>query len=107
MPQDAVCGDCGRMGARGGDELTVTEGIQRGLHRALGEARFIRDRPQTCRYRPPVLSRRAAKEKQVNQKRRRLLIMRYQVAHEHVQHVIVHRHGLAKTRHGAVCLLYR
>ena len=93
-------GHCGRMGARCDDELAITQSVQRGLHRALGEARFLRDHPQTHRHRPPALSRRTTKQEQVNQKRGRLLIVRDEVAHEDVEHVIVHRHGRAEARHG-------
>ncbi len=81
MPKNAVSGYCGRMSPLCDDEFTVTEGIQRGLHGALGEAGFLRDHPETHHDRSPALSRSAAKQKQINQKGRRLLIVSNEVAH--------------------------
>ena len=65
------------------------------LERPVSSA-IIRRLTATGRQR---LSRGATKQEQVNQKRGRLLIVRDEVAHQHVEHVIVHRHGLAKARH--------
>src|SRR5436190_2661687 len=99
MPQDAMGRHRRRVGAHGKDELAITQRLQGGLHRALGEACFIRDRAQAGGDWPPTLTHRATKQKQVDQKSRWLLIVSDQIAHEHINYVIVHWHSPAKTRH--------
>jgi hypothetical protein len=68
-------GHCCRVPACRDNQLAPAQGVQRGLNRTLGEARLIRDHAQARRHWPPALSRRSPKEKEVDQKRRGLLIV--------------------------------
>ena len=104
MPEHAVRGHSGRMSARRDDELAITQCVQGGLHGALGQARFLRDHPQAHRHRPPALSRGTAKQEQINQERRRLLIVRDEVTHQNVEHIVVHWNGGPRSRHGGIII---
>lgn len=97
----------GCVGLRGDDKLSRTQRLHGGLHCALGKACFVRNHAQTHGHGPPALARGATEEEEVNQIGGRLLIVRDKVAHQDVEHVVIDGDSPPKTRHGAVCALYR
>jgi len=66
---------------------------------AFGESSCIRDRAYTCADVAPFVSCSLAIKMQVNYKRGRLLIVPDQIAHQHIEHVIVDGNGAFETRH--------
>lgn len=95
-------GHCRRVRARRDDKLAITQCVQGGLHGALGESRFLRDHAQAHCHRPPALARGAAKQEKINQERRRLLIVRDEITHQNVEHIVVHGDGGPKARHDGI-----
>jgi hypothetical protein len=69
------------------------------LHCAFGKARFVGQHAQTGFDRLPVLAGSAAGKIKVNEEGRRLLIMPDDIAHEHVEDVIIDRNGSVEARH--------
>lgn len=94
-----MTGYCGRAGALRRDQFVALEGDDSGLNGALGETGFIRDHAQTRRDRPPFLANGPTVQPKVDQERGRLLIVADQVAHKHVEYIVVDRHGFTETRH--------
>src|ERR1044071_6286561 len=100
MTEHTVLGHCGRMGAGCDDKLAVTQSVERVLDGTLGQACFFGDHPEThCHWSPP-LPRSAPKQKQVKKKSGMRIIVRDEIAHKNVEHVVVHRHSDTAARHG-------
>jgi len=72
---------------------------QRGVNGALGESCCVGDRAHTGANVTPFVSCGLAIKVEVNHKRGRLLIVPDQIAHQHIEHVIVDGNGLSETRH--------
>jgi hypothetical protein len=72
---------------------------KRCVNGAFGKPSCLSDCAYTGTDVAPSVSRRLTVEVQVNHKRSRLLIMPDQIAHQHIQNVIVEGNGLSKTRH--------
>ena len=92
----------GAMIARCLYELAELQGHECGLHRTFGKPGFVGQHAQACFDRLPALTSGAAGKKQIDEERGRLLIVSDDIAHEHVENVIIDRHGLAKARHGRI-----
>jgi len=81
-------------------QLAEVQRRKRALHGAFGQAGFIGQHAQTGFDRLPVLACSAASKIRVNQKGSRLLIMPDDIAHEHVENVIIDWNGSVEARHG-------
>jgi len=81
------------------DELSAPQMCERGVDSAFGESRCVGDRAHTGANVAPFVSCGLAVKVQVNHKRGRLLIVADQIAHQHVENVIVDGNGLSETRH--------
>jgi hypothetical protein len=91
--------DGGGVVANGYNQLAAAQILERSLHGALGKAGRFCEHAQTCGHRFPFRARGLTIEMQINEISGRLSIMPDNVAHQDVEHVIVDRNGLAKTRH--------
>ena len=80
-------------------QLAEVQRRKRALHGAFGQAGFIGQHAQAGFDRLPVLACSAAGKIKVNQKGSRLLIMPDDIAHEHVENVIIDRNGSLKASH--------
>ena len=72
---------------------------ERGVDGAFGESCCVGDRAHTGADVAPLVSCRLAVKVQVNHERSRLLIVPDQIAHQHIQDVIVDGNGPPETRH--------
>lgn len=72
---------------------------ERSVDRAFGESRCISDCAHTGADQSPLVSCSLAVKVHVNHKRGGLLIVPDQVAHQHIQEVIVDGNGAFETRH--------
>ena len=72
---------------------------ERGVNGAFGKSRSVGDRAHTGADVTPFVSCGQAVKVQVNYKSGRLFIVPDQIAHEHIENVIVDRNGLSETRH--------
>jgi len=95
-------GDGGVMRTRGFQQLAMLQLYDRTLYCAFGKAGFIGQHAQAGFDRLPVSAGGAAGEIQINQEGCRLLIMADDIAHEHVENVIINRNGSVKARHAYV-----
>lgn len=69
------------------------------MHRAFGEAGNFRKRPQTSRYRLPLVAGGLAVKPQVDKVGGRLTIVTDDIAHENIEDIIVNRNDLLESRH--------
>ena len=83
------------------DELSAPQMCERRVDGAFGESGCVGDRAHTGADVAPFISCGLAVKVQVNHKRGRLLIVPDQIAHQHIQHVIVDGNGAFETRHKA------
>ena len=90
------------MSARRLYQLAEVQRRKRALHGALGKAGFIGQHAQAGFDRLPVLACSAAGKIKVNQEGSRLLIMPDDIAHEHVENVIIDWNGSVEARHHRV-----
>ena len=81
------------------DELSAPQMCERRMHGAFGESGCIGNCAHTGADVAPLVSCGLAVKMQINHKRGRLLIVADQIAHEHIEHVIVDRNGAFETRH--------
>lgn len=95
-------GDGGAVRARGFYQLPILQLRDRTLHCAFGKAGFIGQRAQAGFDRLPVLAGGLAGKIEINQKGRWLLIVSYDIAHEHVENVIIDWNGSVEARHDRV-----
>ncbi len=93
----------GPMSARGLYQLAKLQRHKGALHRAFGKAGFIGQHAQASIDRSPALASGAARKVKIDEECRRLLIVSDNIAQEHVQDVIIDRHGLMEARH--TCIL--
>ena len=80
---------------------------KRALDSALGQSGLIGQHAQTRFDRLPTLTSGAAVKEQIDEKRRRLLIVTDDVAHQNIENVVVNRRGFAKTGHIRLQLPYQ
>ena len=98
---------CGGMSARGFHQLAEMQRSESALDCAFGQAGFFGHHAQTGVDRSPALPSGAAGKIKIDEECRRLLIVSDDIAHEHVQNVIIDRHGLVEARHNRIVMLYR
>ena len=72
---------------------------ERRMHGAFGESGCVCDRAHTGADVAPPVSCGLAVKMQINHKRSGLLIVPNQIAHEHIENVIVDANGSFETRH--------
>jgi hypothetical protein len=72
---------------------------ERGVDGTFGESRCVGDCAHTGADRSPFVSRSLTVEVQVNHERGRLLIVPDQIAHQHIENVIVDGNGAFEPRH--------
>jgi hypothetical protein len=94
-----MCGHGGPVRVRCFYQLTRLQLKHRALHRALRKAGFIGQHAQARCDRLPVLAGGAAGKIEVNQEGSRLLVMSDDIAHEHVENIIIDRNGSVEARH--------
>jgi len=92
-------GHGGAVCARGSYQLSILQLRDRSLHCAFGKAGLVCEHAQAGFDRLPALAGGAAGKIKVNQEGRRLLIMPDDIAHEHVENVIIDRNGSLKASH--------
>lgn len=91
----------GRVFAIGDNQLAAAQAFERKLNGAFGEAGSVGESPQTHRERLPFLPHRLAIKININQIRGWMLIVADQIAHQHIDHVIVDGNGSFETGHEA------
>ena len=72
---------------------------ERSVHGAFGESGCVGNCAHTGADMAPFASSGLAVKMQINHKRGRLLIVADQIAHEHIEYVIVDGNGAFETRH--------
>ncbi len=83
----------------GNDQLAAAKGGESDLYGAFGKSGRLRKRSQARGHWFPLRPRGQAVKIQINQIRSWLLIVSDQIAHQHVQNVIVNGNGLFKAMH--------
>jgi hypothetical protein len=97
-----MCGHGGPVRARCFHQLPILQREHRALNGAFGKAGFISKHAQAGFDRLPVLADGAAGKIKVNQEGSRLLIMPDDIAHQHVENVIIDWNGSVEARHDQV-----
>ena len=102
------------MGRHGGPvrtrsfyQLAILQSGDGALHRTFGQAGFIRQYAEARFDRSPMLAGGASQKIKINEEGGRLLIVPDDIAHEHVENVIIDRNGSVKARHRRILKLYR
>ena len=90
---------CGGMCARGFHQLAEMQRGKSALHGTFGEADFFGQHAQAGIDRSPALAGSAAGKIKIDQECGRLLIVSDDIAHQHIQNVIIDRDGLMEARH--------
>ena len=80
-------------------QLAILQSGDGALHRAFGQTGFIGQHPQARFDRSPMLAGGAAREIKINEKGGRLLIVPDDIAHEHVENIIIDWNDSVKARH--------
>ena len=88
-------------------QLAEVQRRKRALHGAFGQAGFIGQHAQAGIDRLPALASGAPGKIKIDEKCRRLLIVSDDIAHQHIQNVIIDRDGLMEARHNCILVLYR
>ena len=99
VAKNAMARRSGDMIGRGRDKLSVPQMCKRRMHGAFGESGCLGDCADTSVDAAPFVSCGLAVKVHVNHKRGRLLVVPDQIAHQHIQHVIVNGNGPFETRH--------
>jgi len=89
----------GSMFARCLHQLTEMQRGQGALDCTFGKASFLGQHAQASFDRFPALASGAAGKIKIDEKCRRLLIVSDDIAHQHIQNVIIDRHSLTEARH--------
>ena len=92
----------GGMSARRLHQLAEMQRSEGALDCAFGQAGFIGQHAQTGVYRSPALANGAPGKIKIDEKCRRLLIVSDDIAHQHIQNVIIDRDGLMEARHNCI-----
>jgi len=96
--------DRGGMSARCLHQLAEMQRGKSALHGTFGQADFFGQHAQTGIDRSPVLASGASGKIKIDQECRRLLIVSDDIAHQHIQNVVIDRDGLMEARHN--CILH-
>ena len=99
--------DRGGMSARCLHQLAEMQRGKSALHGTFGQADFFGQHAQTGIDRSPVLASGASGKIKIDQECRRFLIVSDDIAHEHIQDVIIDRHSLVEARHNRILMLHR
>jgi hypothetical protein len=91
-----------RVVALSDDQFPSAQRCEGDLNGTFGKASRVGERSYTGDDRLPFLSRGLSVKKEINQIRRRLLIVPDQIAHQDVENVIVDGNGLFEARHREV-----
>jgi hypothetical protein len=94
-----MCGHGGSVRARGFYQLPTLQLRDRTLHCAFGKTGFIGHHSQAGLDRSPALPGGPPGKIKINQEGSRLLIMPDDIAHEHVENIIIDWNGSVKARH--------
>ena len=86
------------MFGRRGDQLATPQMCERCVHSGFRKAGGIGNRAHTSPDAAPFIARSLTEQVQVNDERGRLLIVSDQIAHQHVEYVIVDGNGAFETR---------
>ena len=97
----------GGMSARCLHQLAEMQRSEGALDCTFGQAGFICQHAQAGFDWSPTSASGAAGKIKIDEECRRLLIVSDDIAHEHVQDVIIDRHGLVEARHNRIVMLYR
>jgi len=81
------------------DELSTPQMYECSVHGAFGEPGYVGNCAHTAADTAPLVSCGLAVKMQINHKRGRLLIVSDQIAHEHIENVIVDGNGAFETGH--------
>jgi hypothetical protein len=92
----------GPMSARCLYQLAEVQYGKGALHGTFGKSGFIGQHAQAGIDRSPALASGAPGKIKIDEECRRLLIMSDNIAHEHIQNVIIDRHGLMEARHARI-----
>ena len=93
---------CGGMSAQGFHQLAEMQGSESALDCAFGQAGFFGQHAQAGVDRSPALPSGAAGKIKIDEECRRLLIVSHDIAHQHIQNVIIDRYGLMEARHNFI-----
>jgi len=93
---------CGPMLARCLDQLAKMQGRKGALHCAFGKSGLIGQDAQAGFDRSPALTGGAPGKIKIDQECRRFLIVSDDIAHEHIQDVIIDRHSLMEARDACI-----
>ena len=96
MAKNAMARGRSSVTTGGGDEFAAAQISQCALNRALGQAGRVREGAKTHSERFPFIAHSLTVEMEKNQIRGRFLIVADQIAHEHVEDIIVDRNDLLK-----------
>jgi hypothetical protein len=102
MSEDPVLRHRGYVIFGGPDQLTPAQFFDRNLHRAFRKACGLCDHAKAGCNRSPLLPLSLAVEIEIYQKSGGLVIVTNQIAHQHIQNIIVDWNGFAKSRHATV-----
>lgn len=90
------------MNARCLHQLAEMQGSESALDCAFGQTSFIGQHAQTGIDRLPALASSAPAKIKIDEECGRLLIVSHDIAHQHIQNVIIDRYGLMETRHNFI-----
>jgi len=85
-------------------QLAEMQGSEGALDCAFGQAGFIGQHTQAGFDRFPALASRTPGKIKIDEECRRLLIVSDDIAHQHIEDVIIDRHSLTEARHD--CILH-
>lgn len=91
--------DRGGMSARCLHQLAEVQRSEGALHCTFGQAGFFGQHAQAGIDRSPALASGAPGKIKIDEECRRLLIVSDDIAHQHIQNVIIDRDGLMEARH--------
>jgi hypothetical protein len=99
VSQHAMGRHRGGMSARCLHQLAEMQRSEGALDCTFGQTGFIGQHAQTGVYRLPALASGAPGKIKIDEECRRLLIVSDDIAHQHIQNVIIDRHSLTEARH--------
>src|SRR3954454_22245762 len=100
MAQNAMERSRGGVLTLGFDQLAATQQFERGLNGTFRQTRVFRQRAEAGLDGFPFHAHRLGEKMEVDEIRRGLAIVAYNVAHQNVEDIIVDRNGLAEPGHG-------
>ena len=107
VSQHAMARYRGGMSARCLHQLAEMQRSEGALDCTFGQAGFICQHAQAGFDWSPTSASGAPGKIKIDEECRRLLIVSDDIAHQHIEDVIIDRHGSMEARHIASCMLYR